>query len=45
MSAIPSERPVTRRVDDTAADLVTLVDMGVVDEQPQPPEPDPVPEE
>ncbi|MDI9885891.1 hypothetical protein QMZ92_16275 [Streptomyces sp. HNM0645] len=44
MSELPSERPVQRRVDESAADLGTLVDMGHAPEQPQPP-PDPVPEE
>lgn len=33
-------QPVTPPVDDTAADTETLVDMGVVEEQPTPPDPD-----
>ena len=45
MSELPAERPVQRRVDESAADMSTLIDMGVVEEQPEPPPPDPVPEE
>ena len=37
---IPAERPAVRRVDETAADTETLVDMGVVDQPPQPAPPD-----
>jgi hypothetical protein len=37
-------RPVRPRVDDTAADTGTLVDMGVLPEQPEPPAPEPPPE-
>jgi hypothetical protein len=33
----PAARPVTRRVDEAAADTGTLVEMGVVPEQPEPP--------
>ncbi|MGW5928091.1 hypothetical protein ACWF2L_17845 [Streptomyces anulatus] len=39
----PEPTPVQPRPDDTAADTGTLVDMGVVEEQPTPPEPDPAP--
>ncbi|MER5461687.1 hypothetical protein ABT010_13555 [Streptomyces sp. NPDC002668] len=39
---VPAQRPAVRRVDEAAADMETLVDMGVVEEQPQPP-PDPLP--
>lgn len=42
---LPAEPPVTRRVDATAADMGTLIDMGVVPEQPEPPPAEPVPEE
>jgi hypothetical protein len=35
----PSTRPAVRRVDVSAADTATLVDMGVVPEQPEPPTP------
>ncbi|WP_338676396.1 hypothetical protein V1460_28035 [Streptomyces sp. SCSIO 30461] len=45
MSELPAERPVTPRVDESAADLQTLVDMGVIEGQPEPPPPDRVPEE
>lgn len=45
MTDLPAERPVTRRVDESAADMVTLVDMGVVPEQPEPPPPEPPPED
>lgn len=34
-------RPVTPRVDDASADLGTLVDLGVVEEQPEPQAPEP----
>ncbi|MFE3657292.1 hypothetical protein [Streptomyces sp. NPDC059165] len=43
MTEIPAERPVERRVNDGAADMGTLIDMNLADEQPQPP--DAVPEE
>ncbi|MFI1928370.1 hypothetical protein [Streptomyces sp. NPDC020377] len=33
----PPGRPVTPRIDVSAADMGTLVDMGVVPEQPEPP--------
>jgi hypothetical protein len=36
---IPATRPAVRRVDEAAADTATLVDMGVVPEQPEPPTP------
>ena len=36
---LPPNRPAIRRVDESAADTETLVDMGVVDEPPQPPTP------
>ena len=36
---IPAERPVQRRVDESAADTATLVDMGVVEAPPEPPAP------
>lgn len=36
---IPAERPAVRRVDETVADVETLVDMGVVDAPPEPPTP------
>ncbi|WP_329114417.1 hypothetical protein [Streptomyces sp. NBC_01353] len=42
---LPAQRPVTRRVDETAADMGTLIDMGVVEEQPEPPPAEPPPEE
>lgn len=45
MTDLPAERPAVRRVDESAADMGTLVDMGVVPEQPEPPPPEPVPEE
>ncbi|MFH8804038.1 hypothetical protein ACH4F6_31370 [Streptomyces sp. NPDC017936] len=41
---LPAERPAVRRIDEAAADMGTLVDMGVVPEQPEP-EPDPPAEE
>ena len=44
MSELPAERPVQRRVDEGAADMQTLVDMDLVEEQPEPP-PETVPEE
>lgn len=34
---LPPERPVQRVVDPSAADTQTLVDMGLVEEQPEPP--------
>ncbi|MEU8525239.1 hypothetical protein AB0C77_06495 [Streptomyces sp. NPDC048629] len=37
MTELPTERPARPRVDETAADLGTLVDMGVVEPQPEPP--------
>lgn len=40
MSELPAERPVVRLVDEAAADTGTLVDMGLAEEQPQPPEPE-----
>ncbi|NUL09056.1 hypothetical protein [Streptomyces lunaelactis] len=41
---VPAERPAVRKVDKSAADTATLVDMGVVDPQPEPvPEPPPGP--
>ena len=44
MEEIPKERPAHRKVDTSAADTVTLVGMGVVDQPPQPvPEPPPGP--
>ncbi|MER7953829.1 hypothetical protein [Streptomyces sp. NPDC096030] len=49
MTEPPAQRPIVRRIDETAADMGTLVDMGVVPEQPEPPPeepaPEPVPEE
>lgn len=42
---IPAQRPAIRRVDESAADMGTLVDMGVVPEQPEPPPAEPPPEE
>ncbi|MEU7032744.1 hypothetical protein ABZ958_03535 [Streptomyces sp. NPDC046237] len=49
LAELPAERPVQRRSDETAADMGTLIDIGVVPEQPEPPpsepEPEPVPEE
>lgn len=42
---VPAQRPVARRVDESAADMGTLVDMGVVPEQPEPPPAEPPPEE
>jgi hypothetical protein len=36
-------RPAVRQVDDTAADMTTLIDMGVAPEQPEP-EPPPADE-
>jgi hypothetical protein len=45
---LPAERPVQRRIDASAADMGTLVDMGVLEEQTQPPPdepPGPPPEE
>lgn len=42
--AQPAPQPATPRVDETAADMGTLVDMGVVEPQPEPsPEPPPPP--
>ncbi|MEU1434087.1 hypothetical protein ABZ438_08300 [Streptomyces sp. NPDC005786] len=32
----PQPRPVQRRLDDGAADMATLVDLGLADEQPVP---------
>ncbi|MEU4133669.1 hypothetical protein [Streptomyces wuyuanensis] len=43
MTELPSERAVQRRVDESAADLGTLVDMGHVPEQPEPPSEEPEP--
>lgn len=34
---LPAQRPVTRRVDESAADTETLVGMGLMEEQPEPP--------
>ncbi|MGW4028262.1 hypothetical protein ACWEFL_02900 [Streptomyces sp. NPDC004838] len=42
MTAEPPNRPVTPRVDTAAADMLTLVDMGVVDPLPEPPPEAPV---
>ncbi|MFE3485077.1 hypothetical protein [Streptomyces griseus] len=39
----PEPTPVQPRPDDTAADTGTLVDMGVIEEQPTPTGPDPEP--
>ncbi|MFE2231008.1 hypothetical protein ACFXA4_00205 [Streptomyces sp. NPDC059442] len=36
MTELPNARPVERRVDETSADVATLVDMGVLEEPPQP---------
>lgn len=36
MPDAPVPQPVTPRVDDTAADMGSLVEMGVVEEQPVP---------
>jgi hypothetical protein len=36
VTELPPERPVVRRVDETSADVATLVDMGVIEEPPQP---------
>lgn len=33
---VPAERPAIRRVDESAADTETLVDMGVVSPPPEP---------
>ncbi|MFE6126822.1 hypothetical protein ACFQ6Q_00895 [Streptomyces sp. NPDC056437] len=44
LNALPATRPVERRVDEASADMGTLIDMGVVEEQPQPPPPEPVEE-
>ncbi|MDW4900676.1 hypothetical protein RB625_19895 [Streptomyces californicus] len=41
---VPEPIPMQPRPDDTAADTGTLVEMGVVEEQPTPAEPDPAPE-
>lgn len=32
----PTERPIQRRIDETAADLDTLVDMGAAEPPPEP---------
>ena len=45
MSTPPSQRPVVRRVDDMGADAETLVDMGVLEPQPEPASPEPPPSE
>lgn len=37
ITALPPQRPAVRRIDESAADMGTLVDMGVVPEQPEPP--------
>jgi hypothetical protein len=37
---LPAARPAVRQVDDTAADMTTLIDMGVAPEQPEPEPPD-----
>jgi len=42
---IPTDRPVVRRMDETGADAETLVDMGVLEPQPEPPPPEPPPPE
>lgn len=34
---LPPERPAIRAIDESAADMGTLVDMGLVEEQPEPP--------
>ena len=36
MTELPAQRPVGRRVDETSADVATLVDMGVLEEPPVP---------
>ncbi|MEV5680954.1 hypothetical protein [Streptomyces sp. NPDC052179] len=41
----PEPIPVQHRPDDTAADTGSLVDMGVVEEQPEPPAPEEPPVE
>lgn len=45
MDEIPATRPAVRRVDDASADMGTLVDMGVVEPQPEPSPPEPPVEE
>ncbi len=45
MTDLPAERPVQRRVDESAADMGTLIDMNLVEEQPEPPPPEDPPED
>ncbi|WP_193433103.1 hypothetical protein [Streptomyces luteocolor] len=33
---MPDPRPMARRVDDSAADITSLVDLGLVEEPPEP---------
>lgn len=33
---VPTQRPIQRRIDETAADLDTLVDMGAAEPPPEP---------
>ncbi|MFJ6073717.1 hypothetical protein ACIQFU_23220 [Streptomyces sp. NPDC093065] len=40
---MPDPQPAQRRIDDTAADWDTLVELGLVAEQPEPSSPQPVP--
>ena len=44
MTEPPSQRPVQLRVDVTAGDMGTLIDMGHMPEQPEPPPTEPAPE-
>lgn len=44
MSELPTERPVQRQMDEMGADVGTLVDMGVLEPQPEPAPPEPIPE-
>ncbi|NWF25221.1 hypothetical protein HW130_02910 [Streptomyces sp. PKU-EA00015] len=44
MSELPTERPAVRQMDQTGADAETLVDMGVLEPQPEPAPPEPIPE-
>lgn len=37
---IPVNRPVSPRRNESSADMATLVEMGVVEEQPEPPPPE-----
>ena len=41
MPETPADRPVERRIDLTAADVATLVDMGAIEAEP-PPETQPI---